>query len=66
MTPILPLQTGMTAVMRKPHPCGGNRFRILRTGADVRVECTACGREMTMPRVKFEKAVSVLEDAATE
>ena len=43
--------------MRKPHPCGGSRFRILRVGSDVRVVCLNCGRDMTMDRIKFEKAI---------
>ena len=43
--------------LKKPHPCGEKKFRILRIGSDVRIVCTGCGRDLTMDRQKFEKAV---------
>ena len=43
--------------MKKPHPCGNKRFKILRTGSDIRLVCEGCGRDMEMPREKVEKAV---------
>lgn len=43
--------------MKKPHPCGSKRFKILRTGSDIRLVCEGCGRDMEMPREKVEKAV---------
>lgn len=43
--------------LKKKHPCGGSVFRILRAASDVRAVCVTCGRDLTMPRVKFEKSV---------
>ena len=43
--------------MKKNHPCGGNTFVILRVGSEVRVICETCGRDMTLDRVKLEKAI---------
>ena len=43
--------------LKKPHPCGGRLFRILRAGSDVRVLCETCGRDMVLDRIKLEKAV---------
>ncbi len=43
--------------LKKNHPCGGNVFRVLRVGAEVRVVCETCGRDMTVDRLKLEKAV---------
>lgn len=43
--------------MKKKHPCGTALFRVERTGSDIRVVCTGCGRDLEMPRVKFERAV---------
>jgi len=43
--------------LRKPHACGANRWAVVRTGVDVRVRCTDCGRHVLMPRPQFEKAV---------
>lgn len=43
--------------MRKPHPCGGNEWEVIRTGLDIRIRCLQCGRKVMMPRVKFERGV---------
>lgn len=43
--------------MKKNHPCGGNRWEILRTGADFRIRCLECGHLVMLPRPKFEKGV---------
>ena len=43
--------------LKKPHPCGGAFFSVLRVGAEVRVKCETCNRDMTVDRIKFEKAI---------
>ncbi len=43
--------------LRKLHPCGGDQWKILRVGADFRIECVRCGRVIMLPRVKFERMV---------
>ena len=43
--------------MKKPHPCGAKTMKVLRVGSDMRIVCTGCGRDQTLPRVKLEKAV---------
>ena len=43
--------------MKKTHPCGEKRFKILRAASDVRAICLGCGRDMTLDRVKFERSV---------
>lgn len=43
--------------LRKPHPCGGYEWRVVRLGADIGAICTTCGRRVMMPRAKFEKQV---------
>ena len=54
---IIPLHTGDRIQLKKPHPCGGSIFRVLRVGGEVRVVCEECGRDMTLDRVKLEKAI---------
>lgn len=51
------VRVGDILVMKKSHPCGGNRFRVLRIGMDFRLHCETCGHEMMIPRVKAEKNV---------
>ena len=40
--------------MKKPHPCGNNRFLVLRVGMDFKIRCMQCGREVMVPRKKVE------------
>ena len=54
---IVRFSVGDTLVMRKPHPCGGNSFRVARTGSDVRIVCLKCGRDVTVERLKLEKNI---------
>lgn len=52
------IAVGDVLVMKKQHPCGENRFAVLRIGADFRLRCLGCGRELMVPRSKAEKASS--------
>ena len=49
--------------MKKPHPCGSKEWEVLRVGADFRLRCRGCGREVMGPRVKFEKNVRAVARA---
>lgn len=51
------IRLGDILVMKKAHPCGEKRWRVLRTGADFRLKCLGCGREIMVARFKAEKNV---------
>ena len=55
--PIIPIKVGDTLELKKPHPCGEKHFRVMRTGSEVRIVCVGCGRDMSLDRVKLERAV---------
>ena len=39
------VRVGDTLVMKKNHPCGENRFEVLRSGMDFKLRCVgAAGR----------------------
>ncbi len=57
MQPIIKLQPNDKIKLKKPHPCGGDLFRVVRVGSEVRVICESCGRDMTVERIKLEKAI---------
>ena len=44
------VRVGDTLLMKKPHPCGAKEFLVLRSGADFRIRCKGCGREVLVPR----------------
>ncbi|AAK81645.1 hypothetical protein BJV85_000175 [Clostridium acetobutylicum] len=53
---------GYIVEMKKQHPCGTNRWEIIRVGADVKIKCVNCGRIIMLPRSQFEKRLKkVLE-----
>jgi hypothetical protein len=51
------LSIGKIVVMKKPHPCGENKWEIIRYGADVKIRCTKCNRIVMIDRVKFLRNV---------
>ena len=42
-------------IMKKPHPCGTNEFKITREGADIKIKCIKCGRTIMLTRIEFNK-----------
>lgn len=51
------LKIGDEIIMKKNHPCGCNKFQVLRIGADIKIRCSSCGREVMLERVKVEKNI---------
>jgi len=45
----------MRVELRKPHPCGGCIFEVVRIGMDVRLKCETCGSFITLSRRDYEK-----------
>lgn len=60
------IQLGDILLMKKQHPCGNRKFRVTRTGIDIKVICLACGREVMVPRVKIEKSIKKIERPETD
>jgi len=44
------LQLNDVVRLRKPHPCGGYEWKIVRLGADIGLECLVCGRRVLLSR----------------
>jgi hypothetical protein len=53
----MPLELRLDDVLRlrKPHPCGGYDWRVVRLGADIGLVCLTCGRRVLLPRRDVEK-----------
>lgn len=57
------IKVGDKIIMKKPHPCGDNRFTVLRIGMDFKLRCMGCGHEIMSPRSKIEKRIkSIIEE----
>lgn len=56
-------QLGDVLRLRKPHPCGGYEWEVVRLGADIGIRCLTCGRRVLIPRHKLAKQVKSVTPA---
>jgi len=54
------LNVGDTVEMKKTHPCGSKTFTVLRVGADIKLQCTGCGRIVMNTRAEILKRIKNL------
>ena len=48
--------------MKKAHPCGENKWKVIRMGMDIRIKCEGCQHSIMMPRKEFvRKLKKILE-----
>ena len=47
---LVELQMDEIVRLKKPHPCGGSDWRVVRLGADIGLKCQTCGRRILLPR----------------
>lgn len=50
-------EVGSKVKFKKEHPCGGDIWEVTRVGMDIKAECCTCGRQIMMPRNKFDKNI---------
>jgi hypothetical protein len=55
------ISVGDIVKLKKKHPCGGDRWEITRTGADIKLICLTCSRCVMLDRADFEKRVRKIE-----
>ena len=55
------VRVGDVLIMKKNHPCGDNRFLVLRSGMDFKLRCLGCGHEVIVARAKAEKNIRRIE-----
>lgn len=44
-------------VTKKPHVCGNNKWKVLRSGADIKLECLECKRVIMLASYELDKRV---------
>lgn len=60
---ITSLRLGTVVETKKPHPCGGARWEIVRTGADYKIKCRTCGRIVMLTPDELAKRIKKVEGA---
>ena len=56
-------KVGDIVTLKKGHPCGSHDWKILRVGADFRLECQGCGHQIMIARKLVEKNTKALKSA---
>ncbi len=57
------IRVGDVLTMKKAHPCGSKEWIVLRVGADFRLKCAICERQVMMPRTQVEKFTKSVKNA---
>ncbi|MGI6727141.1 MAG: DUF951 domain-containing protein [Anaerovoracaceae bacterium] len=60
---VLKIDIGDILELKKPHPCGGKTFQVVRAGMDFRLKCLTCGTQVWITRPNLEKRVRKLSPA---
>lgn len=60
------VQTGDIVQLRKKHPCGSDRWEVVRLGVDIGLVCQGCGRRILLPRAIFNKRCKKITGRAPE
>lgn len=63
---MIEVQIGDEVQMRKPHPCGGDRWLVTRIGADIGLQCLTCQRRVMLDRGTFNRRVKKILPANTD
>lgn len=50
-------ELGMIITTKKPHICKSSTWKVIRTGADIKIKCEGCGREVMIPKVQLDKKI---------
>lgn len=43
--------------LKKRHPCGSDRWQVVRLGADIGIRCEGCRRRVLLPRPVLERRI---------
>ena len=52
--------------LRKPHPCGGYEWQVVRLGADIGIVCLTCDRRVMLDRRSLKNRVKAVVSRAEE
>jgi hypothetical protein len=63
---ITPLKLNDVVRLRKPHPCGGYEWTVVRLGADIGLKCRTCGHRVLLTRREFERRLKEVVTSPAE
>lgn len=54
---VMEIRLGDVVRLRKPHPCGGSDWEIVRLGADIGLRCLNCNHRVLLDRSTLERRI---------
>ncbi|MGI5837994.1 MAG: DUF951 domain-containing protein [Chloroflexota bacterium] len=54
---VMEIRLGDVVRLRKPHPCGGTDWEIVRLGADIGLRCMKCNHRVLLDRATLERRI---------
>lgn len=65
-TTLVQIALGDRIRLRKPHPCGGYEWQVVRLGTDIGLVCQTCRHRVLLPRGEFNKRFKSIVQRAKE
>lgn len=50
-------ELGQIVTVKKKHVCGSSNWKVIRTGADIKLECCGCQRVIMMSSFELDKKI---------
>jgi hypothetical protein len=63
---VINIQMGDIVQLRKKHPCGSDRWQVVRLGVDIGLVCQGCGRRVLLPRSEFNKRCKAITGPSSQ
>ena len=60
---MIKVEIGDVLVLKKGHPCGANKWEVIRPGSDVKLRCTGCDRVVMIDRPTLLKRIKKIHKA---
>lgn len=64
--PPIEIRVGDVVRLKKPHPCGGYEWTVLRIGSDIGLKCRTCNRRLMLPRHELERRIKAFVERGPE
>lgn len=53
------LELNQIITSKKTHPCGSDKWQVVRVGADFKIKCMGCGHVIMVDSAKIKKMMKV-------
>ncbi len=57
------INVGDIITLKKPHPCGSYDWKVIRTGADIKLQCIGCDRVVMLDRPTVMKRLKRIKQS---